>query len=94
MQNPSRWGFVLGNTPNARILRWGYQYVGIKKPCGANANPKICVTLNENPKICVTPNANPQREQVEYRLRWVPNTRDWHWPCKLHVVCVHFIYVG
>ena len=24
-----------------------------KMPCGANANPKICVTPNANPKICV-----------------------------------------
>ena len=46
MQNPSRWGFALGNTSNVRILRWGYQHVGIKKGCGANANPKICVTPN------------------------------------------------
>ena len=59
-QNPSHWGFGLGNTSNARILRWVYQNVGISKACGANANPKICFS----------PNANRQREEVEYRSRW------------------------
>ena len=55
---------------------------------------KMCVTPNANAKICVTPNSNPQREQVEYRWRWVPNVRGWRWPCRFHVVCVHFIRVG
>ena len=32
-QNIWRLGLALGNVPDARILRWGYQHVG------ANANP-------------------------------------------------------
>ena len=38
-QNPSRWGFTLGNTPNMLVS---------KKACGANANSNICVTPNES----------------------------------------------
>ena len=29
MQNTWRWGVALGNAPDARLLRWGYQHVGI-----------------------------------------------------------------
>ena len=29
--------------------------------------------VSKNAKIGVTPNTNPQREQVEYRLHWVPS---------------------
>ena len=32
MQNTWRRGLALGNAPNARILRWGYQHVGILQP--------------------------------------------------------------
>ena len=38
-QNHSRWGFALGNTPNARLMCCRYQHVGIKKICTPNANP-------------------------------------------------------
>ena len=31
--------------------------------------------VSKNAKICVTPNAKPQHEPMEYRLRWVPNTK-------------------
>ena len=57
-------------------------------------NASICVTPNANAKICITPNANPQREQVEYRWCCVPNMRGWHWPCRFHIFCVHFICIG
>ena len=32
MQNTWRRGLALGNAPDARILRWGYQHVGILEP--------------------------------------------------------------
>ena len=57
-------------------------------------NTKICVTPNANAKICVTPNANPQREQMEYRWRWVPNLRGWRWTCRFHVVYFLFPHIG
>ena len=57
-------------------------------------NTKICITPNVNAKICVTPNANPQREQVEYRWRWVPNRRGWRWACRFHAVYFLFPRVG
>ena len=31
-QNTLRWGLALGSAPDARILRWGYQHVGILEP--------------------------------------------------------------
>ena len=52
------------------------------------------ILVSKNAKMCVTPNANPQCKQVEYRWRWVSNIRGWRWPCRFHVVCVHFIRVG
>ena len=67
----------MGNTPNAWILHWRYQHVGI-----------------QNTIICVTPSANPQREQVEYRSCWIPNSKFSHWPCRFHIVCAHFICLG
>ena len=36
-QNTWRQGLALGNAPDARILHWGYQHVGILEP---NANPR------------------------------------------------------
>ena len=54
MQNRSHSGFVLGNTPNARIFHGGYQHVGIYKACGANANPKICVAPKCKPPTQVS----------------------------------------
>ena len=55
---------------------------------------KFALLPNTKHKICVTPNAKPQREPMEYRLRWVPNTKFSHWPCTFHVVCAHVICVG
>ena len=82
-QNTWRRGLALGNAPDARILRWRYQHVGIFLP---------------NAKICVFPDANPQRQSVEYRLRWDPTQPIFHllascWPCTFHVFCVDFICV-
>ena len=57
-------------------------------------NAKVCITPNANAKICFTPNAKPQRESVEYRLRWVLNTKFSRWPCTFHFFGVHFIRVG
>ena len=36
---------------------------------------------------------NAQRESVEYRFRWVPNTKFLRWAYTCHVVCVNFICV-
>ena len=61
-------GAGVGQYPDARLLRWRYQHVGIK-------NVKICVsrrqTPDAKPKICVSPDAKPRRQPVEYRWRWV-----------------------
>ena len=61
---------------------------------GANAKCKVCVTPNAKLKICISPDANPRRQSVEYKWRWVPNTRFSRWPCTFHVVYVNFICVG
>ena len=57
-------------------------------------NAEICITPNTKLKICISPNANHQSEQVEYRLRWVPNARGWRWSCTFHVVCAIFSALG
>ena len=51
-------------------------------------NAKICLTPKAKHKICVTPNAKPQRKPMEYRLRWVFNTKYSPWPCTFLFVCV------
>ena len=53
---------------------------------GISKNANICVTPNAKHKLCVTLNAKPQHQPMEYRFS--------HWPCKFHVVCAHFIFVG
>ena len=70
-QNTWRRGLALGSAPDARILRWGYQHVGILEPTQTLALGVICVT----------PDANPRRQSVEYRWRWVPNANFLRWPC-------------
>ena len=73
-QNTWRRGLALGNAPNARILRWGYQHVGILQPTQTLASG--VKTLASGVKtlasrvICVTPDANPRRQSVEYRWCW------------------------
>ena len=60
-------GLALGNAPNARILRWGYQHVGILQPTQTLASG--VKTLASGVKtlasgvICVTPDANPDASQ-------------------------------
>ena len=66
-QNTWRRGLALGNAPNARILRWGYQHVGILQPTQTLASG---VKTLASGVICVTPNANPRRQSVEYRWHW------------------------
>ena len=58
MQNTWRRGLALGNAPDARIRRWGYQHVGIwsqRKPSN----------------LRFYPTQNPNVSQWN-RLRWVP----------------------
>ena len=81
-QNTWRRGLALGNAPNARILRWGYQYVGILQPMQTF---KFASPPTPNPKICVTPDANPQHQSVEYRWRWAFWHWGWRWACTFHV---------
>ena len=56
-------------------------------------NAKICFTPNAKPKICVTHNAKPKPKSVEYRLRWVPNTKSPRWQCTFNFFCSDFICV-
>ena len=44
-----RRGLALGNSPDARLLRWGYQHVGISRRQTPEAKPKICVSPNAKP---------------------------------------------
>ena len=78
---------------NAKPLAWVIHWVGYANML-VPKNAKIWVTSNAKHKICVTPNAKPQSEPMEYRLRWVPNSKFSRWPCTFHVVCAHFICVG
>ena len=86
-QNTWRRGLALGSTPDARILHWGYQHVGILEPTQTLASGVICVT----------PDANPRRQSVEYRWHWAfwrwGWRWGWRWPCTFHIFCVDFICV-
>ena len=83
-QNTWRRGLALGSAPDARILHWGYQHVGILEPTQTLASGVICVT----------PDTNPRCQSVEYRWRWVPNANFLRWPCTFHFFGVDFIRVG
>ena len=84
IRNTWRWGLALGSAPDARILRWGYQHVGILEP----------MQILASGVICVTPDANPRRQSVEYRWRWVPGVGSLRWACTFHIFCVDYIGVG
>ena len=89
-QNTWHWGLVLGNAPDARILCWEYQHVGILEPTRTLSvfyptRFTRRILPDAKPKICVLPDAKPKCKLVEYRLRWVPGVGSlcWH---------VHFIF--
>ena len=82
-QNTWHRGLALGNAPNARIWRWGYQLVGILEP---TQTLKLASPPTRN-QICVFPDTKPQRQSVEYRWCWV----FWRWPCIFHV---YFMYIS
>ena len=94
-QNTWRRGLALGNAPNARILCWGYQHVGILEPT------QTLKFASPPTQICVCPMAKPQREPMEYRLRWVLNANFLHWAmyisffwCRFHSRWLPFFCVG
>ena len=66
-RNPSRWGFALGNTPNASLLHCQYQHDGIvsKNPPGPNENPTW--TQCEAPLTQCEP---PQTQHEPNMSRW------------------------
>ena len=73
----------LYSTAMRNYWRWGLAL-------GQPPNAKIRVgntnmLVSKNAKICITPNAEPQHESVEYRWRWLPNTKFSRWPCRFHV---------
>ena len=86
MQNTWHRGLALGNAPDARILRWRYQHVGIFWPY---LTLKFALAHDAKLKICVSPHANPRRQSVEYRWRWV-FWRLMYISCIFHVVCASF----
>ena len=45
-QNTWHWGLALGSAPDARILRWGYQHVGILEPTQTLASGVICGSIS------------------------------------------------
>ena len=45
-----------------------------------------------NPSFSRHLTQNPQRDSVEYRLHWVPNT-FLRWACTFHILCIDFICV-
>ena len=55
------------------------------KPCGPNAIDPTRTSVHPT---------RPQREQVEYRSRWVPSRPGSRWPCTFHVVCVTSFVLG
>ena len=91
MQNTWRRGLALGNAPNARILGWRYQHVGILEP---TRTVKFASPPTPNLKFALPPTPTPRCQSVEYRWRWVPNAKFSHWACTFHVVYVNFICVG
>ena len=44
LQNTWRRVLALGNAPDSRILRWGYQHIGILEPTQTLASGVICVS--------------------------------------------------
>ena len=78
------WGFVFGQPPIANIC------VGDTNMLASpNANFFFnYVNHNTSAKMCITSNANAQCEQVEYRLRWVPDAKSSRWPCTFHFLLV------
>ena len=60
MQNTWRWGLALGNAPDARILRWGYQHVGILEPTQIL---KFALPPTPNLKFAFPPTPNPNASQ-------------------------------
>ena len=85
-QNTWRWGFALGNAPDARIMRQLTQKIPTCWYLKTRKHP------TPNLKFA-SPNAKPKRKSVEYRLRCVPNAKFLRWACTFHVVCVNFICV-
>ena len=66
--------------------------VGDTNKLVSKKNTKICINPNANAIICATLNTNPQRQQVEYRWRWVPNVRGWRWARTVHVQFVSILF--
>ena len=59
-QNTWRRGLALGNAPNARILGWRYQHVGILEP---RRTFKLASPLTPNLKFAFYPTRNPNTSQ-------------------------------
>ena len=68
-QNTWRWGLALGNAPNASILRWGYQHVGIfwRYPRRQSPTPILKFALPPTP----TPDASQWNIGGVGSWRWV-----------------------
>ena len=62
-------GLALGNAPDARILHWRYQHVGV---FWHYLTLKFASTPTPKLKFAFSSTTNPRCQSVEYRLRWVP----------------------
>ena len=79
-QNTWRRGLALGNAPDARIWRWGYQHVGILEP-------------TQTLKLAFSPTRNPNASQ--WNIGGVGSSGVGHVyfmyiSCTFHVVCASF----
>ena len=60
MQNIWHWGLALGNAPDARILRWRYQHVGIFWRC---LMLQFALVPTQNLKFVLAPTPTPNASQ-------------------------------
>ena len=79
-QNTWRQGLALGNAPDARILRWGYQHVGI-------------LELTQTLKLALPPTPTPNASQWNIGgggSSGVGHVYFVYISCIFHVVCATF----
>ena len=89
-QNTWRRGLALGNAPDARILRWRYQHVGI---FWCYLTLKFTLAPTQNLKFALAPTQNPDASQ--WNISGVGSSGVGHVyfmyiSCIFHVVCASF----
>ena len=90
MQNTWHRGLALGNAPDARILHWRYQHVGI---FWRYLTLKFALAPTQNLKFAIAPTPNPDASQ--WNIGGIGSSGIGHVyfmyiSCIFHVVCASF----